>query len=335
MLTKEAVLEIRILSRQGLGVRAIARELGVSRNTVRRYLRERAAQRRSGRRPGRPSALALYADWLCRRVAAAAPVRIPATVLHRELRALGYSGSERTVRRFLAGLYPVAEPEPVVRFETAPGQQAQMDWGEYRLGAKRVYAFVGVLGYSRWLYLEYVTDMRAETLVACHRRMFQAFGGIPREVLYDNMRTVVTERDAYGRGRHRFQDAFWSLANECGYRPRLCWPYQPRTKGKVERVIRYIAASFFYPLLTRAEFDGQLLDLERLNAEARLWSAAVANLRVHATTGQQPVERLREEQAHMAPYLAPAPSAAVTAWPRYAVQRSPREYDTVLTEAHP
>jgi len=186
MLTEEAIMEIRILSRRGAGIRQIARELGVSRNTVRAYLRGQAVRAPTDRRgPGRPRKLAPYEDWLRRRVQAAAPIRLPATVLHREVVAMGFDGTERTVRRFVAGLYPASVVEPVIRFETAPGHQAQMDWGEYRLGGRRIYAFAGLLGYSRYLYLEYVDSTRVPSLVACHRRMFAAFGGVPREVLYE------------------------------------------------------------------------------------------------------------------------------------------------------
>ena len=79
-----------------------------------------------------------------------------------------------------------------------------MDRGEYRLARRKVYVFVGVLGFSRFLYLEYMALTRAEVLVACHRRMLGAFGDVPCEILYANMKTVVTFRDAYGRGRHFF-----------------------------------------------------------------------------------------------------------------------------------
>lgn len=336
MLTKEAVMEIKLLARQGLGIRAIARELGISRNTVKRYLRGEALKPPGARGPGRPRKLGPYEDWLRRRVEGAAPLRLPATVLHREIAAMGFHGTVRTIQRFVAQLMPPPEPEPLVRFETAPGHQAQMDWGEYRLGRCRVYAFIGVLGFSRWLYLEYVDSTKSPVLVACHRRMFAAFGGVPREVLYDNMRTVVTQRDAYGRGRHRFHDGIWSLAAECGYRPRLCQPYRPQTKGKVERSIHYVANSFFYPLVTRRELEGEPLDLELLNAEARLWCAQVANVRQHGTTQARPVDRLIEERQAMQPYTAPAqgPSLRVT-WPRYRLQRSPREYDALLQEVCP
>ena len=334
MLRKEAIVEIKILSRRGVSVRGISKELGISRNTVRKYLRGEAVKSPKARGPGRPRKLSPYEDWLRRRVESAKPFRVPATVLHREIRAMGFDGTERTVRRFVAELYPQTEPEPVVRYETKPGHQAQMDWGEYRLDdGTRVYAFVGMLSYSRWLYVEYVTSMASQTLIACHRRMLGDFGGVPTEILYDNMRTVVTQRDAYGRGRHRFHDGIWALAGECGYRPRLCRPYRPQTKGKVERTIHYVANSFFHPLRTRLAMEGEPLDLARLNAEAQLWCADVANSRVHGTTNAIPKERLLEEHARMSPYVGPVTRPTVVQWPRYPIQRSPKAYDAVLMEA--
>ena len=192
-----------------------------------------------------------------------------------------------------------------------------------------------MLGYSRWLYLEYVDSMRSEVLIACHQRMFAAFGGVPREVLYDNMKTVVTHRDAYGRARHRFHDALWALAGECGFRPRLCQPRRPQTKGKVERSIDYIANSFFHPLVTRLALEKRVPELDELNAEAQLWCATVANVRCHGTTGIAPAARLPEEHLAMQPYVAPetVPSRPVAAhWPRYPLQRSPREYDAFVQE---
>jgi len=328
-------MEIKILSRRGMSIRSIAREVQISRNTVRKYLRGEAVKSTEHRGPGRPRKLEPYEDWIRRRVEGAAPIRLPATVLHGEIAAMGYDGTERSVRRFVASLRPAPEPEPIVRFETPPGRQAQMDWGEYRLGRRKVYAFVGVLGYSRWLYLEYVESMRADVLVECHRRMLGDFGGVPREILYDNMKTVVTHRDAYGRGRHRFHDAIWGLAGDCGYRPKLCRPARPQTKGKVERAIDYIAQSFFHPYVTRLALEGRIPELDELNAEARLWCATVANVRVHATTKARPVDRLVEERRAMQPYVGPrtAPESTVAArWPRYPLQRSPKDYDVVLQE---
>ena len=332
MLTEERILEIRILSRRGMSIHAIARELKVSRNTVRKYLRGEAVESVPRRGPGRPRKLAPYEGWIRRRVEGAAPIRLPATVLQREIRAMGYDGTERTVRRFVASLRPVPEVEPVVRFETAPGHQAQMDWGEYRLGGRKVYLFVGVLGYSRWMYFEYVDSMRSEALIAGHRRMFGAFGGVPREILYDNMKTVVTRRNAYGRGRHRFHDSLWALAGECGFRPRLCQPYRPQTKGKVERAVDYITSSFFHPLVTRLALEVRVPSLDELNAEAWLWCGQVANVRIHGTTGERPADRLATDQAAMQPAPHGLLTMRQTSWPRYPLQRSPREYDAVLRE---
>lgn len=333
MMKEDQVMEIWILARQGMSIRKIARELGISRNTVRKYLRGNAVAEVRKRGPGRPRKLGPYEQWLRQRVSAALPIRLPATVLHREIAAMGYDGSERTVRRFVVGLYPKPKPEPVVRFETAPGHQAQMDWGEYRLGNKRVYAFVGVLGFSRWLYLEYVSSMRSQVLIDCHRRMLGAFGGVPREILYDNMRTVVTRRDAYGRGRHRFHDEIWDLAKECGFRPRLCRPYRPQTKGKVERCIDYIATSFFHPFVTRCAMEDRTPDLGELNAAARLWCAEVANVRIHGTTKERPSVLLLADQRAMIPYVQPqTPATRDAHWPRHPLQRSPKCYDAILQE---
>lgn len=336
MISKETIVEIRILARRGLGVRGIARELGFSRNTVRKYLRGEAVSTGLHQGPGRPRSLAPYEDWLQKRIQAAAPVVLPAPVLHREIAAMGYTGSERTVRRFCAAIRPEPVKEPLIRFETAPGHQAQMDWGEYRLAGRRVYAFLGVLGFSRWLYLEYVDSMQADTLIDCHRRMFAAFGGVPHEVLYDNMKTVVIHRNAYGCGRHRFHDGIWNLARECGFRPRLCQPYRPRTKGKVERMVQYAADNFFHPFVTRLAMEGRVPDLDELNAEARLWSQGVANVRIHASTQERPVDRLKREQTAMNPYTGPQPAAEHGSrplhYPRYPLQRSPREYDAILRE---
>ena len=168
--------------------------------------------------------------------------------------------------------------------------------------------------------------------------MFTALGGVLREVLYADMRTVVPQRDAYPRGRHRFHDALWALAGECGFRPRLCRPRRPQTKGKVERTIDYVASSFFHPFVTRLALDGRVPGLDELNAEADLWRATVANVRCHGTTGSAPAARLAEEHAAMIPYVAPetVPTrVAAEHWPRYRVQRSPREYDAFLREVTP
>jgi transposase len=150
MLVAEEAVEIWVLRRQGKSIREIARMLDVSRNTVRRYLRiERLPPHE---RAARPSKLDPYQHYIDERVKAAAPDWIPATVLLRELRALGYPGGYSILKDHLATLRPVAKPEPLIRFETDPGRQMQVDFATIRRGRDRLSVFIATLGWSRAAY---------------------------------------------------------------------------------------------------------------------------------------------------------------------------------------
>ncbi len=304
MIGAELSMEMRVLAKHGKGVREIAREVGVSRNTVRRYLRDPDAVRYKAR-PLRPAKLDPYKSYIEERLAAASPDRIPAKVLLDEIRALGYAGGYTMVKAFVASLRPPPKLDPVVRFETAPGAQMQADWATIRRGRNRLSVFVATLGWSRAAYVEFVTDERVETLMACHEHAFLAFGGAPREVLYDNMKTVVIDRNAYGPGKHRFHAGFADFAGHWGFRPRLCRPYRARTKGKVERFIRYLRSSFYVPFASRLAQDGVVVDADAANAAVGRWLRETANARVHATTGAVPAERLEIERAALQPVTAP------------------------------
>jgi transposase len=244
MLVAEEAVEIRVLRRQGKSIREIARMLDVSRNTVRRYLRTEGLPHYE--REARPSKLDRYKNYLDERVKSAAPEWIPATVLLRELRLLGYQGGYSILKDYLATLRPVATPEPVIRFETDPGRQMQADFATIRRGRDRLAVFIATLGWSRATYVEFVTDERLETVLRCHESAFYFFGGIPREVLYDNMRTVVTDRDQYGPGLHRYNRTFLDFAHHYGFTPRACQPYRARTKGQASYCtsLRRCVASF-------------------------------------------------------------------------------------------
>lgn len=334
MVTEEAAVEIEVLLRQGLGVREVARRCGVSRNTVRR-VRDEGSERRYVR-PARGSKLDGVVDYIAARLAAAAPGWVPATVMLRELRARGYTGSHSILREHMAGLRPARPQEPLVRFETPPGRQMQVDWAEFRLDGLRWFAFVVVLGFSRWIFGRFVDDQRFETLRDLHVAAFAAFGGVPHEGLYDNMATVVLKRDVDGPGRHRFHDGMLALSRDWGFALRLCRPYRARTKGKVERGIRYVRESFFVPL--RAEFRqrGEPLTLDIVNARFAAWQAEVANQRIHGTTGERPCDRLAQERDRLLPLpavavppsvreaLAPATTVARPATP---LQRPLSAYD--------
>lgn len=300
MLTQERYMEITILHRQGYGTRRIARELGISRNTVRESLRHDDRLPRSYHRTTvRVAKLAAYQAYLEERVKQAQPHRLPATVLLEEIRQQGYTGGVTMLRAFLQGLYPALPVEPVVRFETEAGLQMQVDWTVLQSKPVRLSAFVATLGYSRASYVEFVSDERLETLLACHVAAFGWFGGVPKKVLYDNMKTVVLARDAYGEGEHQYQPGFLDFAKHYGFLPKLCRPYRAQTKGKVERFNHYLKHSFYFPLVTRLAQQGVAVDVGLLNAEVRRWLQDVADQRIHGTTQEPPAHRLVLERQHL------------------------------------
>ena len=300
MLGREIFVEVHVLHRQGKSIRQISRELGISRNTVRRRLRAEQAPM-AETRSRKPTKLDNYRGYLQTRIAAARPEWIPATVLFEEIRAHGYTGCVTTVRNYVRTMKPAPRPDPVVRFETDPGQQMQVDWGVFRLNGQRVSLYLSTLGWSRYAYGVFVDNERFDTLRSCHEHAFEEFGGVPLEILNDNMKTVVTKRNAYGDGLHQFHAGLQDLAQHYGFLPRLCRPYRAKTKGKVERQIGYIRRSFFVPLVTRYRQSGDTLDIDTLNLEFARWLALVANARVHGTTGDVPEIRLKEERAALLP----------------------------------
>lgn len=301
MLTGETTLEIRILHRQGKSIRAIARELGISRETVRKYLRTPELAPRYGPRALRPSKLDPFKVYLTMRIAEAAPRRLPATVYLRELWALGYSGGITILKDWLALQYPqVAAPE-IIRFETPPGRQAQADWTSVRRGKHKLSAFVATLGFSRLSFVWFADNERFDTLIEAQERFFDAIEGVPHTVLYDNMKTVMIDRDAYGPGRHRFNEGFRDFAKHHGFSPRMCAPYRAQTKGKVERFNRYLKESFVWPLESRLRGQGLLLDAATANAHVGGWLRDVANPRIRAETKERPVDRFAREQAQLLP----------------------------------
>lgn len=300
MLTKETQVEIHVLHKQGKSIREIARLTGSSRNSVRKVIRGEAKAAYGPRKP-RSSKLDPFRDYVRERVLAASPDHIPATVLFREIRERGYPGGISQLKAFLAQLRPDATPEPLIRFETDPGEQMQMDWVVFRRGKNPLSAFVATLGYSRLAYVEFVNNERLPTLLACHLRAFMAFGGVPRKALYDNMKTVVLGRDVYGEGEHRFQPGFLDFARHYSFVPRLCRPYRAKTKGKVERFNRYLRYSFFVPLAARYKQAGLEVDAASANREVARWLREVANVREHATLKEQPLVRWQREREHLQP----------------------------------
>ena len=308
MKPNEVYVEIQLLSKHGLSLRQIAAEVGCAVNTVRRHLALEAVPKYE-RKVKRTTKLATHEGYLRERQTAAQPNWIPASVLHREIVARGYQGGLSQLRAFMRSLRPALPVEPEVRIETPMGEQLQVDWVEFRKGAAPLHAFCATMGYSRASYVEFVSDMKVATLIGCHERAFAAFGGVPRKVLYDNMKTVVIERDVYGDGQHRYHAGFLDFAKHSGFIIKLCQPYRAKTKGKVERFNGYLRRSFYVPLASRLAQSGLQLDVVTANAEVARWLREVANERVHGTTQQQPAVRMAVEVPHLQ-HLAP-PCAAM------------------------
>jgi transposase len=331
MLTAEDRMEISVLSRHGSSIRAIAQRTGRSRNTVRRYLRGGDEPARRKPPAKRAEKLDPFKDYLRDRLCAAAPDVIPAVVLYREIRQRGYAGGETRLKQFVRGLRPLAPPDPVVRFETEPGQQMQSDWATIRCSGGKMAVFVATLGWSRAAYVEFCEDERIETLIRCHENAFAALGGVPREVLFDNMKTVVLERDAYGPGRHRFHPAFLDYAGHAGFLPRLCRPYRAKTKGKVERFIRYVKGSFWVPFATNMKQAGLMADRHAANAAVSRWLREVANARIHGTTGEAPAARLQQERQDLQHLPAPYRGRSVRELPGSAPRKPVMAYQHPLS----
>lgn len=294
-------MEILVLHRQGMGIKAIARKLGVSRNTVRKYLQTPNQLPTYSTRQPRRTKLSDYQDFIKQRVDQAKPDWIPGTVILREIQELGYSGGMTQLRVFLAPLKPKPTPEPLVRFETEPGQQLQVDFTIIRRGDKPLKALVATLGFSRATFVRFYDNERSESWLDGIKQAFDYFGGVTKTVLFDNAKSIILERDAYGEGNHRWNPALLDLSKAYGFSIKVCRPYRAKTKGKVERFNHYLKNSFITPLNASFRSQGLMLDVASANGKIGAWLDTVANTRIHATTGQQPTVLLEKERHDFLP----------------------------------
>jgi transposase len=281
----------------GWGIRRIARELGCSHMTVRRYLE--AGGWTGYRSPQRVKALDGLETWLAERFRRH---RGNADVVRQELaREHGIAVSLRTVERAVQGLRRelVAEVRATVRFETPPGQQLQIDFGSTFVTiaeeSVRVFLFVATLGYSRRNFVAAFRHERQGAWLEGLERAFGHFGGVPEEVLLDNAKPLVTYHDPRTR-EVVFNDRFHAFARYWGFRPQACAPYRARTKGKDERGVGYVKRN--------AIAGRRFASWAELEARLARWMREVADIRVHGTTGAAPIERFRRDEA---PALRPLP----------------------------
>ena len=236
------------LHRQGLKVSAIARQTGLDRKTVRKYIARGLEPPIYGPRQPQQKSTAPFRSYLRERLAAYPG--LTAVRLWRELRERGYAGGYTAVKRAVRDLRPDLPRPFEVRFETPPGEQAQVDFARFVVtftdepGLTRiVWLFSLVLGHSRLIWARFVAHQDLQTVLRCHIAALEAIGGAPREILYDRMKTAVTGEDP--DGLVIYNRALLDLARHYGFQPRACRPYRAKTKGKVERPFRYIREDFF------------------------------------------------------------------------------------------
>jgi transposase len=301
MQTPEDVQAMLKLASLGWGAKRISRELGCSRNTVRSYLRQGGWQPYQS--PQRSGKLTAHRDWLAARFR---QHRGNCDVVRQELqRELGIAVSLRTVERAVAHLRRevLAQTVATVRFETPPGHQLQIDFGTVRVPIAdeqiKVSLFVATLGYSRRTYVTMFLHERQSAWLQGLEGAFRHFGGITRELLIDNARALVNEHDVQTR-EVAFNDRFHAFCRYWGVTPRACAPYRPRTKGKDERGVGYVKRN--------AIAGHRFASLEGLQAHLARWMREVADVRVHGTTGEPPIDRFeRDERSVLVPLAAKAP----------------------------
>jgi transposase len=286
MLNVEQRFMIKDLYRQGVSISEIARQTGHDRKTIRAVLKEPLTPTRRAYKP-KIRKLDAYAAYLEQRIGAGV---LNAQKLYQEIVGLGYVGKDRQVRAFVQRFRQGRRPVATMRFETEPGQQGQVDWGAFGLtnhqGRRcRLYAFVMTLGWSRAMYVEFTLSMEVTWWLRCHIHAFHYFGGVPQEILHDNLKTAVLSRST--DGVIHWHPRYLDFANYYGFRPHACQPYRAQTKGKVESGIRYVRHNFWPGLVYR--------DLDDLNQQCRHWLDTVANVRIHATTQVVPQARLAQE----------------------------------------
>ena len=275
----------RTMKEQGMSISEIARRTGVCRKTVRKYIAMEKPAKYS--REGRQSVIAPYTDYVRGRID---KHNLSAVRIYEEIREKGYPGSYTTVKRLCRVIRKNRRIQAVYRYETDPGKQSQVDFGDFGYididgKHRKLYAFSMILGYSRMRYVEFTTDISTENVIRMHLNAFSFYGGFTDTILYDNMKQIVIDRKIKA-SESRFNQKFMDFAEYYGIVIRLCYPYRPETKGKIENTIKYLRYNFW----VGRSFES----LSDINVQCGEWLNRV-NSQIHGTTHEIPVERLKKE----------------------------------------
>jgi len=279
---------------QGRSIRFLARHFKIGRNTVRRVLRRNKSGRDLGHDILKPKTIPRKSkldpylpqiESLLEQFPKITSVRV-----YEELKKAGFDGGKTILFDRLRKLRPQPKRELVIRFETDPGQQGQMDWSPYtipfvREGKTKVLCFSYILGFSRKQYIDFTLDRKFFTLIRRHQDAFEHFGGVPRHCLYDGEKTILLRWEA---GRPVYNPAFISFITHYWCQPIGCRPGRAQTKGKVEAPFNYVEKNLL---------NGRLFqDLEDLRKTAQWWLREKSDQHKHDTTGRPPIELFLEQE---------------------------------------
>jgi len=273
-----------------LSISEISRLLRIHRKTVRRALEYVSAPPgNESRERGVAGKLEPFKPYITERLKEYP--NLTGAKLLLEIGKQGYSGGYTILKDYLQDNRPGRKPDVFLRIETQPGEYAQVDWantGHLTIGNARrqLSCFVMVLSYSRMMYIEFTLSQRIEDFIAAHVNAFQFFGGIPRKINYDNLKTVVLSRVGQDI---RFNSKFMDFAGYYLFKPVPCGVRKANEKGKVENGIKYLRSSFL---------DGQTISSrEQIQSEALRWLEEIANTRKHGSTNERPIDRFEKERA--------------------------------------
>lgn len=292
---KDLEHQIIILHADGWSIRALCRHFAMGRNTIRRIIRKNHRRREKGHDvlvPKKPVVRKSKLDGFRSQIKQLLKnyPDITGVRVYEELVANGFDGGSTIVTDYLRKIRPKPKKDPVVRFETDPGRQGQMDWSPYtlaftRTGRQTVNCFSYILGFSRRQYIDFTLDRKFFTLIRRHQDAFAHFTGVPATCLYDSEKTVVLRWEG---GQPVYNPAFVAFITHYHCRPIACTRGRPQTKGKVEAPFNYVEKN----LLNGRRFE----DLQDLRQACRWWLANRSDLHIHDTTGRPPLELFMEKE---------------------------------------
>lgn len=301
MVTLEEWKNIRKLLDNGFSISQTAREFKRSLPTIYRLLKNNGPKNhRNDTNLPIPKKVINYTHYLHLRIKKGVT---NVKKLYQELIEKGYKGSYSSLNRYINLFLESNKSKnyrPSIRFETKPGEQAQVDWGEcghIEVNSKRqkLYCFIYILGFSREAYVEFTIRQNLQTLQECHIHAFNKLG-IPKTILYDNPKTIVLKRkQVLGNERIYYNLSFLDFAQFYNFQIKLSPVYWPRTKGKVESGVNYVKNNFMQGMESGRDFK----TLEELNKMGQLWLDTIANTRKHGTTGERPTDRYLKEKTYL------------------------------------